>query len=123
MTFKATHTHLPTGKQCRILNLVGDRAFCDFGESGTPFTPVNYNELMELPEGKPAPAAPPSGMALSMQNQTVSTEQWVMNFLLGIEAAGKHAPTSTMQIVIDKIAAQQAEIETLREYIKAIEPD
>ena len=117
MTFKATHTHLPTGKQCRILNLVGDRAFCDFGESGTPFTPVNYNELMEFPQ------VPTVGSTPRPTLETVSTEQWVMNFLLGIEAAGKHAPTGTMQIVIDKIAAQQAEIETLREYIKAIEPD
>lgn len=36
-------------------------------------------------------------------DKTTSCEAWVMNFLLGIEAAGAHAPTSTMQQVIDEL--------------------
>jgi hypothetical protein len=47
-----------------------------------------------------------------MADQKISDAQWVMKYLRGVEQTGEHAPTETMQKVMDECAALRKDLRT-----------
>lgn len=52
-------------------------------------------------------ATPTNDLPSAASSSPMEDAKWIMDFLKGIEAQGKHAPTETMQRLIDSIAAMQ----------------
>ena len=98
-----THLHKPTGKTCRLIRREGKHAFVDFIDAPQPFTTVKMADLAEL-----IPIEDVRVDTRAALPESIGADQWVLNFLMAIEAKGEHAPTETMRAVMAEHAELKA---------------